>query len=548
MNLLLSNKVIQGYLIKSNLILSVDTKAPVVRGTIDVPVGKKPANYLAIEGLLPATNYSLSIHLKSNTNPLKPDAFQESRSYVFSLSKRTFQTLQTIKEHSKSASKKAPGEKKQSAFQIIKKKLSMSAQDINYEQEYDYDQDYDDMYDYDVDVSALSNDHTIVDCQTDLVDRKNQFITFNYNINNLNNLIANKINDNRSLANQLTADLGNYKERFHLNNLHWHGLDYAIYKDCSRQLNSNSLSQISKPFCLFNTAALWSSLEPEIGLSSELFSVQTALENNGSTIYIASRCHNQQKQATLNSFIKQSPLNVEDNARIIGTDNKSEIQTTTTTSTMPAVTLTKTTIGNNKEQKFQQLTTSSKIYQLKSPNVSSCLILNENEMQFRIEHPSTNLKYLTPDKPVLVYYIEFESAELAANNLIFTNDNDNLLESIQQHHHQVKKFFIKKEKDVQVVTINFVHGNYKIPAMQESLLPKPIQLNIQEHLRSKRDSVEKSKTKPLVIATESTLLEPEARTSSFKIKIKLFSESSSHSSNFTQISVMCRRIYNGRQK
>lgn len=527
----------------------MDTKVPVVRGTIDVPVGKKLANYLVIEGLLPATNYSLSIHLKSNTNPLKPDAFQEPRSYVFSLSNRTFQTQYVIKEHAKSTLKKTPGEKKQSAFQIIKKKLSMSAQDINYEQEYDYDQDYDDLYDYDVDVSALSNDQAIVGCQTDLVDRKNQFITFNYNINSLNNLIVNKINENRSLANQLTADISNYKERFHLNNLNWHGLDYAIYKDCSRQLNSNSLSQISKPFCLFNTAALWSSLEPEIGLSSELFSVQTALESNGSTIYIASRCQNQQKQATLNSFIKQSPLNVEDNARIISTDNKSEIQTTTTaTSTKPAVTLIKTTIGNNKEQKFQQLTTSSKIYQLRTPNVSSCLILNENEMQFRIEHPSTNLKYLTPDKPVLVYYIEFESAELAANNLIFTDDNDNLLESIQKHHHQVKKFFIKKEKDVQVVTINFVHGNYKIPAMQESLLPNPIQLNIQEHLRSRRDSDEKSKTKPLVIATESTLLAPDVRTSSFKIKIKLFSESSSHSSNFTQINVMCRRIYNGKQK
>ena len=85
-------------------------------------------------------------------------------------------------------------------------------------------------------------------------------------------------------------------------------------------------------------------------------------------------------------------------------------------------------------------------------------------MQFRMEHSSASLKYVTPTRPLLVYYIEFDARELAANHFIFSRDTDLELVPLQQR--QVKKFFVRKERDVQVVAINFVRGNYKILAAQ----------------------------------------------------------------------------------
>jgi hypothetical protein len=171
-----------------------------------------------------------------------------------------------------------------------------------------------------------------------------------------------------------------------------------------------------------------------------------------------------------------------------------------------------------------------------------------------MEHSSASLKYVTPARPLLVYYIEFDARELAANHFIFSHDTDLELAPVQ--HRQVKKFFVRKERDVQVVAINFVRGNYKILAAQattsedsESGAEVGNQLSALQHFRSRRQASgaqEKAKAAPFVIATESTLLESDAGVGVFKIKIKLFSESSSHSSNFTQINVVCRRVYNGR--
>lgn len=238
----------------------------------------------------------------------------------------------------------------------------MSSAEESGEEDYDYEQDYEDSYDYEMDAASSTPplDHTIVGCQTDFTDRKNQLVTFNYSPQNLHTLIANQISrsaQNRTLWSEMTANLDNYKELFHLNNLRPHSLDYSSYTECSRQLNAASLAHISKPLCLFNTAALWSGLERGLALANEVFSVQTAIRSNGSLVYIASRCQNQQKHPTLNSFIKHSALSVEENARII--KNKSDSATiqpvldavNATGMATATAARTTTTIGNNRDGK-----------------------------------------------------------------------------------------------------------------------------------------------------------------------------------------------------
>ena len=115
------------------------------------------------------------------------------------------------------------------------------------------------------------------------------------------------------------------------------------------------------------------------------------------------------------------------------------------------------------EEQFQSyIYPNSKTYQLKSPNISECIILNKNnELQFRIEHyQSSSIKQMIQNNnnnnsdnqqpPIgLVYYIEFERSELKGSNLILSDEDEKGVSFS-------KIFFIKKEKDVQVSGIYYV--------------------------------------------------------------------------------------------
>ncbi len=497
---------------------------PILRGTIrQLPTKKTPHNstHLVLEGLKPSTNHSLQIYIQANFNPAATKPTTTGHSFVFLYTTRAFTTLA---KPSKPARPPSSAHSKQSAFQIIKKKLSKSPGNVDYpSDEYDYDDDdmdYDDTYDY-YDPASTSSVESVINCQTDLMDTANQLITINYLPANANKLLKALLNRTGQLMEFKTYAAG----FFQLNNLARTGLDYATYSDCSKQVNADNLV-LSKPLCLFNIAAMWQPLlRNDRSLSDEIFAVQTSIKTQqNSFVYIAATCLNKHQSTTTTS--------------------------TTTTVTTPISNTTTAAVASTtpkaKGQMFQSLFSNAKIYQLKTPNISQCLVLNDNELQFRIEHSSVGLKYMTSSQPVLVYYIEFESSDLRANSLAYAN-SDELDEETS------KKFFIKKEKDVQVVTINFIRGNYKIP--QESLLSPISGVNLKQKVRSKRtldSSGNISKSEPYVLATHVELMndddyEKEAsKTAVFRIKIKLFSESSSHSSNFTEISVDCRHVYNGR--
>lgn len=209
------------------------------------------------------------------------------------------------------------------------------------------------------------------------------------------------------------------------------GLDYSSYHNCRRQINTNSPNLVnSKPLCLFNLAALWSPLDNKLSLQNEVFSVQSLLTTkNKSLVYFTSVCRNKIDPETELSFtgpvINLKKLNVE-------VKNQTTSTTPETSTPVPPV----PTTTNKQRQKFQSLMSSVKIFQLNPPNISSCYVLNENELQFKITQLSPALKYST-NKPILVYYLEF-------------NSND--LESLAAHGDQkpTKKFFIKKQNDIQV--------------------------------------------------------------------------------------------------
>ena len=122
------------------------------------------------------------------------------------------------------------------------------------------------------------------------------------------------------------------------------------------------------------------------------------------------------------------------NVPLINLKKQNIAVTTTTTTTQETSTIPTTTI--KQKQKFQSLMSSVKIFQLKSPNITSCYVLNDNEIQFKITQSSPALKYIS-NKPVLVYYLEFNSNDL---EYIASNEDDT----------PTKKFFIKKENDIQV--------------------------------------------------------------------------------------------------
>jgi len=129
-------------------------------------------------------------------NPLEPSVFIQNKNYVFLLKNHTFATLDAPNLLSSSSSSQSKISKKtESAFQIIKKKLSSNrdyAPENDEDYNYDDDEDYDDTYDYDqiegLIIGADQNDQTIINCQADLIDSKNQFITLNYYPNNIDKL------------------------------------------------------------------------------------------------------------------------------------------------------------------------------------------------------------------------------------------------------------------------------------------------------------------------------------------------------------------------
>ncbi len=501
---------------------------PLLRGIIyHLPTSKASTNttYLVLEGLKPSTNHSLDLYIQTNFNPTT--AAITKTSFVSFYTTRTFKTL----DYKPPKPGRQPAKhSKQSAFQLINKKLSkpIGANDYTTD-EYDYEDeelDYDDTYDY-YDPVSVSSTESIINCNADLMDISNQLITINYLPVKANKLLKTLLNK--------TADLMEFKtynsDFFQLNNLAKIGLDYATYSDCSKQVNSENLV-LSKPLCLFNIAAMWQPLLNTGPLNEEVFAVQTSIKTNqNSFVYVASTC--------LNKNLDKSDFSL--------TTMSSSVAETKTENLTTHATVTSKSNG----QMFQSLFSNVKIYQLRTPNISQCLVLNENELQFRIEHSSVGLKYMTNTQPVLVYYIEFESSDLKANNLVYASQSETPTLGLEQDLQEEisKKFFIKKEKDVQIVTINFIRGNYKIP--QDSLL-QPYGLNLKQKVRSRRGILNISKSEPYVFATHVQLLdkneESNPRISMFKIKIKLFSESSSHSSNFTEIKVDCRHVYNGKNE
>lgn len=101
---------------------------------------------------------------------------------------------------------------KQSAFQIVKKKLSN-----NYgPDDYEYEEDYDDNYDYDAGGESIREQQTI-DCSTDMMDLKNQIVTINYFPSNVMQILDLTTRGNESA--DLPLRIANFKEFFQLNNL-----------------------------------------------------------------------------------------------------------------------------------------------------------------------------------------------------------------------------------------------------------------------------------------------------------------------------------------
>ena len=390
------------------------------------------SNFLILEALASSTNYTLLIYLKTSQ-------------ITFLAATETFSTLSM--SISNAATRNKPP-KTQSAFQLVNKKLTSTDYNTN-EDDYDYqeeDEDYDENYEYtDSESGEMSRDERIVSCQTG-----EPFTTINYSVANLNKLInrvLHKANPlKKTLLSDLTSDFKNFKNLFNLHNFDQSSLNYAVYYECSKQLTqlANSKSQLLlRPLCLLNLGAVWSSfLNNEVSkraslFTDELFNVQIGLELPAkSTVYVASACQ-QQKQTPkivaipvnttsyFNSSTRQTPL-------------PNRINSTTNT-TQPAVTTSPRT-----SERFQPLVQPN---QLQPPNVSECVILNENELKIRIEHSGevpSRLKYSNGftriDAPSLIYYIEIEVPPGFSETTAAVSDDDQLN----------RKFFIKKEKDIQV--------------------------------------------------------------------------------------------------
>lgn len=464
----------------------------ILRGTIEVPTSSEPSNFITLEGLTPTTRYTLQIYLKTNVNPLLSTSYEQEKFFVFNLANQTFTTTSPRNKSSKEVNTS------QSAFQIVKKKLSNNYGPDDYEYE-----DYDENYDYDIDESI--KEQQTIDCSTDMMDIKNQIVTINYFPSNMMQIIDVTVKGNESA--NLPLLIANYKEFFQLNNLAKNSLDYSSYDNCRRQITKNSF--YSKPLCLFNLAALWTPLDDNVNLSNEVYSVQTVLKTKSkSLVYFTSVCRNKFNVPLIN--LKKQNIAV----------------TTTTTTTQETSTIPTTTI--KQKQKFQSLMSSVKIFQLKSPNITSCYVLNDNEIQFKITQSSPALKYIS-NKPVLVYYLEFNSNDL---EYIASNEDDT----------PTKKFFVKKENDIQVIKIDFVRGKHLAPTVNSiENSHSQFEIDLAKNLRSKRDTNE-SKSKPLVISSKSIL-----KSAVFRIRVKLFSENSSHSSNFSEQNVTCEYIFNDTQ-
>ena len=393
------------------------------------------SNFLILEALASSTNYTLLIHLKTSQ-------------ITFLAATETFSTL-SLPIANAATRNKPP--KTQSAFQLVNKKLTSTDYNLN-EDEYDYqeeDEDYDENYEYsDSESGETSRDERIVSCQTG-----EPFITINYSVTNLNKLVnrvllkANPLK--KTLLSDLTSDFKNFRNFFNLHNFDQNSLDYAVYYECSKQLTqlAKSKSQLLlRPLCLLNLGAVWSSfLNNQTSrraalFTDELFNVQIGLELPAkSTVYVASVCQQQKHKDTsklvtilanttsyFNSSTKQTPLPTKINS--------------TFNTTQPIATTSPRT-----SERFQQLVQSN---HLQPPNVSECVILNENELKIRIEHSGveapSRLKYINGftriEAPSLIYYIEIEVPPGFSETTATVSNDDQLN----------RKFFIKKEKDIQV--------------------------------------------------------------------------------------------------
>lgn len=93
-----------------------------------------------------------------------------------------------------------------------------------------------------------------------------------------------------------------------------------------------------------------------------------------------------------------------------------------------------------------------------------------------------------------------------------------------------------------VIKIDFVRGKHLAPTVNSiENSHSQFEIDLAKNLRSKRDTNE-SKSKPLVISSKSIL-----KSAVFRIRVKLFSENSSHSSNFSEQNVTCEYIFNDTQ-
>ena len=416
---------------------------PVVRGSIEMPSSVNKSRsmrpvYVAIEGLTPSTNYTLSFYVINEAYIEKEQVKHMSLLLDYSFRTSVFNRSRTT-----------------SQFQLFSKKLN-EEEVYNYEtddEDYNEEDEYDDSDDY-LDPSIYES-KKITSC--DLSSESNNFIKINYASSALKRLItfvSNSSFSNKTIWNELSSNINNFKDFFYLNQMDKDSLDHFVYYDCLKQAKSLSKEpsnvMLSKPLCLVNIAPTWT--QSDFSNDHEIFSVHTGFQlpkesQKSFLIYIASTCHQKRRSVPVTK-VNLNTLNL---LPVLATTNFNEVLNDENSKSSNRE------IFFHKTTETRENTTSANIVRsnfLKPPNITNCVINNENELQFNIEHFPTDkkipkqLESFRPE-PALFYIIEFEIPGYYKKQLQIGKQR-NLPGQFNHSSASKNKFYIRKEHDFQV--------------------------------------------------------------------------------------------------